>query len=300
MKNTKDTIVWFNGKFVSRKTAHIPLLDHSLHYGSGVFEGIRCYDTPIGPAVFRLKAHIDRLFHSADVMGMKVPLSKEEIIKIIKELVRKNGFKECYIRPILFYGENMSLSPVGIPVHFAIAAWPWERYLEHNKVTIHISKFIRLHPQSGTMTAKISGYYFNSILAVLDAYKHKANEALLLDARGYIAEGPGENIFFVRGTTLFTPKKGSILPGITRDSIITIARDLGYKVVEKDIRPKALAGFDEAFFTGTAVEMTTISKIDRMDFSKKLEIFERLSGMYSEVVHGKTMKHQLWLDYIDK
>jgi branched-chain amino acid aminotransferase len=296
----KNDLAWFNGKFIPLKSASVPLLNHSLHYGSGVFEGIRCYNTVNGPAVFRLKTHIDRLFHSAEVMGMKVSFSRAEIIRATKELIKKNKLKECYIRPIIFYGGKMGLSPIGAPIEFAIAVWPWGKYLGHDKVSVHIAKFIRLHPQSGVMTAKISGYYFNSILASVDAYKNKADEALLLDARGYIAEGPGENIFFVRGKTLFTPKKGTILPGITRDSIIKIAKDLGYKVVEKDIWPKEIKKFDEAFFTGTAAEITTIGRIGRAAFPKKPKVSETLAKAYFAAIHGQNKKYFSWLDFVNK
>ncbi|MDD5527915.1 MAG: branched-chain amino acid transaminase [Patescibacteria group bacterium] len=294
----KKNFVWFDGKFIPLEAARVPLLNHSLHYGSAAFEGIRCYDTPDGPAIFRLKTHVDRLFHSAEVLGMKIPYSRETVIEATKGLIKKNGLPECYIRPIIFYGDKMGLSPVGAPINFAIAVWPWGKYLGHDKVSAHIAKFIRLHHRSGVMSAKISGYYFNSILASLDATKNKADEALLLDDRGCIAEGPGENIFFVRGKTLFTPKKGSILPGITRDSIIKIAKDLDYKVVEKDIRPSELAKYDEAFFTGTAAEVTTIGKINRAVFSKKSKISAELSKTYLDAVHGKIKKYQPWLDYI--
>ncbi len=296
----KNNLVWLDGKFISLKSAKVPLLSHSLHYGSGVFEGIRCYDTSRGPAIFRFEEHVDRLFHSAEVMGMKIGYSRAEIIRATEELIRKNKLQECYIRPLIFYGEKMGLSPVGAPVELAIAAWPWGKYLGHDKVKVHISKFIRLHPRSGMMTAKVTGYYFNSILASLDAHKHQADEAVLLDTRGFIAEGPGENIFFVRGKTVITPKKGSILPGITRDSIIRIAKDLKYKVVEKDIQLAELKKFDEAFFTGTAAEITAIGKIGRVAYAKKSKVTAELAKAFQAAIHGQNKKYLSWLDFVNK
>ncbi|MDD4901589.1 MAG: branched-chain amino acid transaminase [Patescibacteria group bacterium] len=296
----KKNSVWFDGKFMPLKSVRVPLLTHGLHYGSGVFEGVRCYQTPAGPAVFRIKEHIDRLFNSAAAIEMKFPYSRAEIVRAAKELIRKNNLQECYIRPLIFYGEKMGLSPLGAPVHFAIAAWPWEKYLNHDRIRVHVSKFIRLHPDTAVMTAKITGYYFNSILASLDAHAHRADEAVLLDANGCIAEGPGENIFFVKGKTLVTPKPGMILAGITRDSIIKIAKDSGLKVVERNIKPGELGRFDEAFLTGTAAEITNISQIDRVIYSRKPKVSRELAKAFSEAIHGKIKKYRPWLDFVNK
>ncbi|MFA6382934.1 MAG: branched-chain amino acid transaminase [Parcubacteria group bacterium] len=297
MKNQAQYI-WLNGKFIPFAKAKIHLLNHSLHYGSAVFEGVRCYDTPKGPAVFRLKEHVDRLFHSAKVMGMKIPYSQKTIIKTVGDLIKKNKLKECYVRPIIFYGEKMGLSPIGAPLYFAIAAWPWGKYLGHDSVRVHISKYIRIHPKSSEMTAKISGHYANSIIASLEASKSAADEALLLDYEGSIAEGPGENIFFVKGNDIFTPGKGTILPGITRDSVIKIARDLGYKIIEKKIKAGEIKNFDEAFFVGTAAEISTIGRIDKCIFKKKPEVASVIQSIYDDAVRGKIGKYDKWLAYV--
>lgn len=298
--SVKTKLVWLNGKFIPFKKAQVPLLTHSLHYGSAVFEGIRCYDTRKGPAIFRLKDHIDRLFHSAAVLGMKITFTKKEIIKAIKETVKKNNLKECYIRPIVYYGEKMGLFPLGAPLHFAIAAWPWGKYLNKESVAVKVSSFIRLHPHSSIMTAKISGHYFNSILASLEAKKAGFDEALLLDSSGNIAEGPGENIFFIRNKSVITPQKRTILPGITRDSIITIAKDLGYRITEKNIKPTELKNFSEVFFTGTAVEINAIGRINNIEFNSGEEgkITKKIKNIYLKIVHGEIKKYEKWLDYI--
>lgn len=296
----KADSIWHNGKLISSSRATFHLLNHSLHYGSAVFEGIRCYDTPKGPAIFRLKEHIDRLFHSAETMGMKIPYLKKEIISAVKMVVSKNNLKECYIRPIVFYGEKMGLSPIGAPLHIAIAAWPWGKYLGHDGVSVHISKFIRIHPSSSVMTAKISGHYSNSIIASIEAKKVGADEALLLDFKGNVAEGPGENIFLVKNKTIYTPREGTILPGITRNSIMKIAKDLKYKVIEKDIKPSELKNFDEAFFSGTAAEISTIGRIDKIIFKKESVVAKNIQEIYLNSVRGKIKKYEKWLDYVKK
>lgn len=307
--------IWIDGKFVAFGKSQIHLLNHSLHYGSAVFEEIRCYDTEKGPAVFRLTDHIKRLFHSAYVMGMKISYTPNQIIKTIKELIKKNGLSECYIRPIAFYGSKMGLLPEGAPLSVAIAVWPWGKYLKKDAVSIKISNFARIHPKTSFMTAKISGHYANSIMASLEAHSKGFDEALLLDFQGNIAEGPGENIFFVKGRTLFTPKKGTILPGITRGSVMKIARDLGYDIVEKDIKPSEIKNFSEAFFTGTAAEINAIGKIDgksldgsnkftagkletRKSDGKEGPVTAELKNIYLDAVHGKVKKYGGWLEYV--
>lgn len=296
----KSKYIWINGKIIPFAKAQIHVLNHGLHYGSAAFEGIRCYSTAKGPAVFRLREHIDRLFHSAAVMGMKIAYSKEDIIKAIKELIKKNSLKECYVRPIVYYGEKMGLNPAGAPLNIVIAAWEWAKYLTKDSVSVQISPFMRIHPASSKMTAKLSGHYANSIVASLQAKKKGFDEALLLDYQGNIAEGPGENIFFVKGKTFFTPRKDSILPGITRESIIKIARGLGFKVLEKNIKPKELRKFDEAFFTGTAVEVNAIGKIDKIIFNKEKEgpAAKQIKREYLKIVRGENKKYDSWLDYV--
>jgi branched-chain amino acid aminotransferase len=297
---TSTKYAWLDGKMIPLDAAKIPLLTHSLHYGSAVFEGIRCYKTPNGSAVFRLSDHVNRLFHSATVMGMRPTFTKTQIAKAIKNVVKKNKLEECYIRPIFFYGEKMGLLPIGAPLHSAIAVWPWGKYLSKETVTVKISTLKRLHPQTSLMTAKISGHYFNSILASLEAKKAGFDEALFLDSEDFIAEGPGENIFFAKGKTLVTPALGAILPGITRASVIKIARDLGYRVAEKKIKPSDLKKFDEAFFVGTAAEVNAIGKINKVVFNGSAEGINTklIKEVYRLAVHGEIKKYRSWLAYI--
>jgi branched-chain amino acid aminotransferase len=296
----KTKYIWLNGKFIKWEQAKIHILTHALHYGSGVFEGIRCYRTQKGPAIFRLKEHIDRLFNSAKWLKIKIPFSKGEIKKAIINLIKLNELQECYIRPIVFYGYGkMGLNPKGAKVDCAIIVWPWGKYLKE-KVKAKISKFIRLHPQSVISSAKICGYYVNSIFASFDAEKEKFDEAILLDYRGFVAEGPGENIFIVRNKKLLTPKLLSILPGITRDSIIKIAKDMKIKVIEKDISVKELKDCDEAFFTGTAAEITPIFQIDNKIINRGEigAITKILKEKFYEIVYGEDKKYEKWLTYV--
>ena len=294
--------VWINGKFIKGEKATVPLLTHSLHYGSAVFEGIRFYNTDNGPAVFRLDEHIQRLFYSAKVMGMKIQYSQKELRSIVLELVLKNKLTSGYIRPIVFFGSKMGLNPMNVDLNVAIACWSWGKYLEKDVIKVKISKFIRIHPESSVMGAKISGHYFNSILATLEAKNNKCDEALLLDYKGNIAEGPGENIFFIKNKKIYTPTSEAILPGITRATVIKLARDLGYVVIEKRIRPKDINNFDEAFFTGTAAEMTAIGWIDgiKIGNGKEGPITKQLSELYHNVVGGKIKKYQNYLSHCNK
>jgi len=299
MNQTKK--IWLNGKLINWQKAKIHLLTHTLHYGSGVFEGIRCYQTKYGPAVFRLNEHLARFFYSARSLDMKLPFSQDELKKAIIKLIRVNKINECYIRPIAFYGYGkMGLNPQGAPIDVGIAVWPWGKYLTKEVVKIKISKFIRLHPQSVDSSAKVCGYYVNSIFATLDARHSGFDEALLLDHRGYIAEGPGENIFFVKNNTLYTPAKGNILPGITRDSIIKIARDLNIKVVEKRIKPTEIKEMNEAFFTGTAVEICPIAQINQIVINKgKIgHLTAKLKEIFEKVVKGEEKKYLKWLTLV--
>ncbi|MFA7208998.1 MAG: branched-chain amino acid transaminase [Parcubacteria group bacterium] len=296
----KVEYIWIDGKFTPFAKARIHVLNHSLHYGSAVFEGIRCYATKNGPAVFRLKEHIDRLFHSAGTMGMATAFTKKQAAQAVLELIKKNKLQAGYIRPIFFYGEKMGLDPAGAPVQLAIAAWPWGKYLEKESVSVKISSFARIHPGSSVMTAKISGHYANSIVASLEAKKAGFDEALLLDWRGNIAEGPGENIFFVKGKKLYTPEAGTILPGLTRGSVMEIAGDFGYKTIEKKIRPKDLKSFDEAFFVGTAAEINAIGKIDKYIFGAGGEgiATREIRENYAKIIRGENKKYKKWLSYV--
>lgn len=292
--------VWMDGKFIKGGKAVVPLLTHSLHYGSAVFEGIRFYETKDGSAVFRLSDHIKRLFYSAKIMGMKIPYTERDICDETLDLITKNKITSGYIRPIIFYGSKMGLDPREAEVHIAIACWPWGKYLDKEVVKVKIAPFIRIHPKSSIMGAKISGHYANSILATLDAKKAGYDEALLLDYKGNIAEGPGENIFFVKGNTLYTPPSDSILSGITRDTVKALARDLGYTVIEENIKPSDIKKFDEAFFTGTAAEITAIGRIGTIRIGTGCEgvVTKNIRESYHRLIHGELTSHKNWLVYV--
>ncbi|MBA4318953.1 MAG: branched chain amino acid aminotransferase [Flavobacterium sp.] len=288
--------VWLDKKIIEEKEAKLPLLTHSLHYGSAVFEGIRFYNTDRGPAIFRLKDHINRLFYSASVIDLKFIVKKSEIMKAVSEVARINKLTDGYIRPIGYFGSKMGLDPKTATTHIAITAWPWGKYL-NDKVKVKVSKIMRIHPKSLNVNAKISGHYTNSILATQEARKQGYDEALLLDYKGFISEGPGENIFFVKNSALYTPKEGNILSGITRKSVITIAKNLDINVIQKNIKPQEIKFFDEAFFTGTAAEITLISSINKKKF-KEYKIGELIRDEYQNIVHGKNNKYKNWLTYV--
>ncbi len=293
--------IWMDGILVPWKDAQVHLLTHSLHYGSAVFEGIRIYETSKGPAIFRLKEHVQRLFHSASSFNMKIFFSQEQIINAIVQTAKVNEIKSGYIRPLIYFGYGkMGLSLKGAPVNIAIACWPWGSYLGDTPARVKTSSFIRIHPESSIMSAKISGHYANSILAGEEARALGYDEALLLDFQGNIAEGPGENLFIVKNDTLFTPVSGNILSGITRDSIIKIAIDLGYKVREIPMNLQTAHEADEAFFTGTAAEIHSISSIDDRKMKESLgTITLQLKNKFHEIVQGKDSKYSDWLTYVN-
>ncbi len=296
--------IWMNGKLVDWKEAKIHVLTHALHYGSGVFEGIRCYKTIKGPAVFRLKEHLQRLHSSARLYFMQLPYTVEELSKATKELIKANGLKECYIRPIAFrgYGE-MGLNPLKSPIDVSIAVWPWGTYLGEeglkNGIKTKISSFQRISPNTLPPLAKATGQYVNSILAKMEALNSGCDEAVMLDYRGFVSEGPGENIFLVKNGAIYTPPEhASILKGITRDSIITIARDMGYAVVETDVTRASLYTADEVFFTGTAAELTPIREIDGYKIGEPGKITKKLQDKFFEITKGKDEKYKAWLDFV--
>jgi len=298
MEETK--FIWMDGKLIDWKEAKVHVLTHSLHYGGAVFEGIRFYKTAKGPAVFRLKEHLERLFHSASVFGMDVAFSKEEITDAIAATIKANGLEEGYIRPIIFYGYGtMGVSPKGAPVQVAIAVWPWGAYLGEKPVKVKISSFVKTHPKSTDPYAKITGNYQNSMLAGEEVKKQGYDEALLLDYQGNIAEGPGENIFLVKRGKLLTPRLGNVLPGITRDTIMTIAKDEGIPVKERDLRVEDVYEADEVFFTGTAAEVTSIASVDDKKIGEAPgEITQKLRELYLAVVHGKQENYIDWLRFV--
>ncbi len=294
----KSKYIWVNGKPVSFSEAKFHILNHSLHYGTAVFEGIRFYKTAEGPAIFRLDSHMERFLFSAKTMGMELPFSKKELCEAAKETVRKNGFEEGYIRPIAFWGGKMGLMPQGADLNVAIAVWEWGKYLEKDMVEVMISDVVRVHPESSVMNAKISGNYANSVLASNQAKEKGFDEALLLDYQGFIAEGPGENIFFAKDGKLYTPEKGTVLPGITRQTIITLFSEK-YEIVEKKITVDEIGDFDEAFFVGTAVEVNGISKISETDFGdKEGKITGEVKEKYLSVVRGEDKKYFKWLTIV--
>ena len=293
--------IWLDGKLVDWKDAKVHVLVNALHYGSAVFEGIRCYKTDQGGAVFRLSEHIDRLFYSASCLGIKTPFSKDQISKAILDLVRVNKIKECYIRPLIFCGEgSLGLDISGVPTSVAVAVWSWGSLLGGKELSALISCYRRLSPKSVPIDAKISGYYANSIIASAEAKKRGADEAILLDDNGHVAEGPGENIFVIKNGKLYTPMKGAILPGITRDSVIQIAKNRRIKVIEKKISVNELKNADEVFFTGTAVEVCPVVKINNRKVGDGIPgpITLRIKEEYNKVVRGQSKKYKKWLTVV--
>ena len=263
----RDGFIWHDGKLVPWREATTHVLTHSLHYGLAVFEGLRAYKTVDGPAIFRLKEHTDRLFNSAHIYMMKMPYDKETLMEAHREVVRANKLESCYLRPIAFYGsEKMGVSPKGAQVHVSIAAWPWGAYLGEdglaNGIRVKTSSYARHHVNVSMCRAKYSGTYANSILANMEATEHGYDEALLLDVDGFVAEGAGENLFVVKDGQIYEPEIASALVGITRATVIQLAKELGYEVKAKRLTRDDLYIADEAFFTGTAAEVTPIREVD--------------------------------------
>lgn len=298
----KVDLIWMNGKFIPWDKAKIHVLSHSLHYGSGVFEGIRFYETKSGKtAIFRLKEHIERLYFSAKAFEMNISYKKEEIENVILETIRKNNIKSGYIRPIIFYGYGkMGLNPKGADLDFCIAVWPWGSYLGEEMVKVKTSSIIRIHPRSSETKAKITGHYSNSIQAHQEAFNAGFDEALLLDFKGNVAEGPGENIFLVKNNQLITPAEDNILIGITRDSILQIAKDNNIECIEKKLPLDELKKADEAFFTGTAAEITPIKQVDGsiIGDGKIGPITSTLKSLFEDAIHGKIDRYFKWLTYV--
>ena len=298
--------IWIDGKMVDWKDANIHVLSHVVHYGTSVFEGIRAYKNENGVAVFRLKEHVQRLFDSAKIYKIDIPFTQEEIEEAILETVRVNDLDGCYIRPIVFrgYGE-LGVNPLNCPVNVVIAAWEWGSYLGEegmaNGVDIGVSSWRKPAPDTFPALAKCGANYMNSQLAKLEAIEHGYDEAIMLDYEGHVSEGSGENIFLVEGEKLFTPAMSSSnLKGITRDSIMTVARDLGYEVVEEVISRERLYSADEVFFTGTAAEVTPIRSIDhrQIGIGKRGPVAEKLQKTFFDIVEAKVEDKYGWLSYI--
>lgn len=301
----KSDKIWMDGKFVSWDDANVHILTHTLHYGLGVFEGIRCYKTGTGSAIFRLDEHVERLFDSAHIFMMKVPFSKEQIRDAIIETVKVNKMKECYVRPIVYVGYGaMGLYPKDNPIKVAIAAWPWGAYLGdeglEKGIRVKVSSFIRHHVNVDMTRGKVCGYYVNSQIAKREAISCGYDEAILLDTEGYVSEGSGENVFIVRNKRIKTTPLTSILEGITRDSIITVARDMKIPVIEERFTRDEIYIADEAFFTGTAAEVTPIREVDgrMIGDGRRGKITEKLQNIFFDVVKGRNRKYSSWLTKI--
>lgn len=295
--------IWFDGKLVDWKKAKVHVLSHALHYGSCVFEGLRCYQTKRGPAVFRLDPHVDRLYDSSKIYRMEIPYTKEEFRRAILKTVRVNRLQSCYIRPFVFRGYGaMGLNPLKNPVHAAVAAWSWGAYLGERAfekgIAVRISSWHRPAPNTVPTMAKAAGNYLNSQLMKIEAVQHGQAEAIALDSFGYVSEGSGENIFMVRSGLIFTPPSSSaILPGITRHCVFVLARELGLQVRQHVLPREALYVADEVFFSGTATEIVPISKIDDVVIGngKRGPVTQKIQKAFFDIVRGEVPDRHRWL-----
>lgn len=300
----KTEKIWMDGELVPWDEARVHVLTHALHYGSGVFEGIRTYAAADGPAVFRLTDHIQRLFDSAKLIMMTIPYTRDEIVEACKLTVRESGLDSCYVRPIAFlgYGE-IGLNPLPCPVEVSIAVWPWGSYLGEESleagVRVKVSSWRRMDPNINPVAAKGTGIYINSSLAKVEAVQSGYDEAIMLNTHGFVAECTGENVFMVKGGVLITPPTSSgALAGITRDSIITIARDAGIPVQEQQLLRHDLYLADEAFLTGTAAEVVPIRSVDDREIGNRGEITRMLQETYFAAVRGEVERYKDWLEYV--
>ena len=298
----RDGLIWYDGQLVPWREANTHVLTHSLHYGLSVFEGVRAYKTVDGTAIFRLREHTERLFTSAHIYRMDMPWDIDTLMEAQKEVVRANNLDSAYIRPIAFYGsEKMGISPRGLKVHVAIAAWPWGAYLGadglEKGIRIRTSSYTRHHINATMPRAKLAATYANSILANMEALDDGYDEALLLDVDGFVAEGAGENLFVIKNGVIYEPEIASALSGITRATIIALAADLGLQVISKRLTRDDIYIADEAFFTGTAAEVTPIRELDRRQIGagKRGPITEKLQSLFFDVVNGKVPAHADWL-----
>jgi branched-chain amino acid aminotransferase len=297
--------IWMDGEYVDWDRATVHVLTPSLHYGWGVFEGIRCYDTPAGPAVFRLTDHLARLFRSAKIYHMDPPVSLEGAVKVVKDLVAVNGLRECYVRPVVYlgYGE-MGLNPLGAPVRMAVACWPWGAYLGEEAFAVgvraKVSSWRRLDPSVIPPAATATGQYLNSSLAKAEAVKAGYDEGVLLNAQGQVTDGSGENLFVVRGGVLATPPLAAgCLAGITRDSVLRIAADEGVRVAEVELVRSDLYTAEEAFFTGTAAEVVPIREVDDRVLGEPGPLTRRLQELFRAATHGQDPRYAEWLERVE-
>ena len=298
----RDGKIWKDGHMIEWRDATLHMLTHSLHYGMAIFEGVRAYKTVDGTAIFRLKEHTQRLFNSAKIFQMKLPFDMETLMAAQREVVRANQLESCYIRPLAWIGsEKMGVSARGNTIHVSVAAWPWGAYLGEEGlakgIRVKTSSFTRHHVNISMVRAKASGYYINSIRANQEVTADGYDEALLLDTEGYVSEGAGENVFIVKAGKIYTPDLASCLDGITRDSVLTMARDLGIEVIEKRITRDEIYCSDEAFFTGTAAEVTPIRELDgrQIGAGSRGPVTEQLQSLFFDVVGGKATKYKHWL-----
>jgi branched-chain amino acid aminotransferase len=297
-------LIWMNGEFVAWEDAKVHVLTHALHYGTGVFEGERCYETERGPAIFRHREHLERLERSAKLYYMDLPYTLEQIREATLDLIARNNLRECYIRPIVFRGHGpMGLFPLDNPVEISVAVWEWGAYLgEEGKrqgIRARVSSWRRISPDSLIPMSKASGQYLNSVLAKIEAAKSGYEEAILLDDKGHVCEGTGENIYIVRDGVIHTPAtSASILWGINRMSIVEIAKDLGYEVVERDITRAELALADEVFLSGTAAELTPVREVDDIEIGPPGTITRAIQAVFEDALHGRIERYAHWLDHV--
>ncbi|MEM1111976.1 MAG: branched-chain amino acid transaminase [Pseudomonadota bacterium] len=300
----RDGLIWMDGEMVPWREAKVHVLTHTFHYGLGVFEGVRAYKTPDrGTCIFRLKEHTDRLFNSAKILAMDMPFDKETLNQAQKAVVRENGLEEAYLRPMCFYGsEGMGLRADGLQTHVMVAAWEWPSYMDPDArdrgIKVRTSSFTRHHVNITMCKAKANGNYINSMLALREALDGGAEEALMLDNEGYVAEGSGENVFVVRNNTIFTPDLTSCLDGITRATVFTLAEELGYTIHEKRITRDEVYVADEAFFTGTAAEVVPIRELDGRTIGEGVRgpLTTKLQAMYFDSVRGNRSQNTEWLE----
>jgi branched-chain amino acid aminotransferase len=299
----RDGKIWMDGRLVQWRDARIHVLTHTLHYGCGVFEGVRAYNTAMGTAIFRLREHTERLFNSAKILRMKIPYSMEQVIEAQREVVRANKLESCYIRPLAWIGsEKLGVSPKGNTIHLMIAAWAWGAYLGEEGlkrgIRVKTSSYTRHHVNITMTQAKAVSNYTNSILANMEAVDEGYDEAMLLDASGFVSEGAGENLFIVKKGVVYTPDlSAGALNGITRDTVFAICSDLGLQLVEKRITRDEIYISDEAFFTGTAAEVTPIRELDRVQIGAGARgpITEKIQSAFFDIVNGRNPKYAEWL-----
>jgi len=303
----RDGVIWFNNELVDWRDARVHVLTHTLHYGMGCFEGVRAYNTPEGPCIFRLKEHTDRLFNSAKILGMAMPYTHEQINEACKQVVRDNNLEEAYLRPMVFFGdEGMGLRADSLKTNVIVAAWDWPSYMSPEAlakgIKVRTSSFTRHHVNITMCKAKANGNYINSMLALREALSGGADEALLLDPEGYVAEGSGENVFIVKNGVVYTPELTSCLDGITRATIMQFCEDIGVKVVEKRISRDEVYVADEAFFTGTAAEVLPIRELDDREIGEGVAgpLTQKLQSMYFDQVKGKRSEYPEWLHNVKR